>query len=709
MKKLYFLLLFLFSLYSFSQISSDYDFESLTFGDINNQDNWIIFSSLSTLPNINECLIQSGSEIPIEILNTINVGSYANEKAIVFNSNEINQSATASRKNDQNWSIPKLENLKLLFLDFVLGNGFENKEIRLAYDKNEDNDYAINCSTPDDEELGIGISTEVDAFGNYLLNLHSNSFNPIASSFLPSQNVTEYRLIIDFEANNNQGSISVFYKEFGTSENWLAVNSLQNIYAGFVINGENSSNPSNLDGLFIRQGTGLNAFFDNIQFQTISKDNDLDICDGDSIYINYNIDGVNFFWSDNTNNSSNYLSQEEILHTVQIIFNTFLETSDSFNLNVIPFGNADLGPDLSICPLNTELLTLENTLNVTYSWQDNSSQNSFLVTDEGFYSVEVNNLGCISYDTIYISYSPAPTLFLGNDTLICQDEINYTINPQTNGTSFKWQDGSTLESYNANSEGLYILEVALGQCVTKDSIYIKAKPKIKLGNDTTICEGQPLFLNVDTIYDDYSWFDGFKEAVKPAHYPSLQWLNATIDECRVYSDTIEITLDLFPVITSSFADTLICDDQPLELSVSGTDYELIKWHNFSEDTITTIVGEGEYWVVLSNHCGSDIDTINVSTENCNCKAFIPNSFSPNKDFLNDFYDYEFTCDVSRFSHKIFDKWGNLIFKSNSQENKWNGYCNDTFCGSGIYVSKFEFFYKNSSKKTVITRKISLNK
>lgn len=708
MKKLSCIFIFLFTYFhSYTQIYEEYNFENLTFGNVNSQDNWVLYSNFSTFTSIDLCPALEGTEIFPEILNSPNLGSYNNEKAIVFNGYNPGQFATASRKNDQNWSIPNLENEKYLFFDFVFGNGLEYKELRLAYDKNNDGDYAIDCSSEDIDELGIGINSEVDEFGNYSLNLYSNSYDPIATSAIPTNNIAEYRVFVDFVANNNQGAISVFYKEFGTTENWQIIPSFQNIYAGFVVNGENPSNPANLDGLYIRQGFGANAFIDNLEFQTISKSNNINVCFGDSAYVNYNIDGVSFNWNDNSTNSSNYLN-EEMNHAVEINFNNFIVITDSFSLNVIPFANANLGPDLSICIGDFQLLNLENTLNVVYKWQDNSSLNNFLATDTGYYNVEVNHLGCYSYDTIYIDYAPMPFVDLGNDTTICENTLDFLLTPQTNGTSYKWQDGSTLENYNVIDEGLYFLEVALGQCLNRDSIIIRSKEKIKLGNDTTICEGEPLLLSVDTMYDDYSWFDGYKEPIKIANYNSEQWLNVTIDGCKIFSDTIKISVELKPILNSVFNDTLICEDEPIDLNVSGEHYESILWHNFSEDTITSIIGSGDYWVKLTNYCGFVTDTIKITTENCNCEAFIPNAFSPNRDLLNDYYSYQFNCEVFRFDHKIFDKWGKIVFESKDQKNKWDGNCNNTKCPSGIYISKFDFFYKNANEKTVITRKISLN-
>ncbi|MFM2394279.1 MAG: hypothetical protein RLZZ546_2261, partial [Bacteroidota bacterium] len=64
-----------------------------------------------------------------------------------------------------------------------------------------------------------------------------------------------------------------------------------------------------------------------------------------------------------------------------------------------------------------------------------------------------------------------------------------------------------------------------------------------------------------------------------------------------------------------------------------------------------------------------------------------NIFSPNNDNKNDLFCPFFIEDVSPdyFEFKIFDKWGNLVFKSNNLENCWDGNINNTPCEIGVYT------------------------
>ncbi|MCB9197942.1 MAG: gliding motility-associated C-terminal domain-containing protein [Flavobacteriales bacterium] len=70
--------------------------------------------------------------------------------------------------------------------------------------------------------------------------------------------------------------------------------------------------------------------------------------------------------------------------------------------------------------------------------------------------------------------------------------------------------------------------------------------------------------------------------------------------------------------------------------------------------------------------------------------FVPNSFSPNDDGINDiFYPYVNNYDQNVFEFFIFDRWGEMIFKSESPLNGWNGIHVSTPCPEGTYIWKIK--------------------
>jgi gliding motility-associated-like protein len=66
--------------------------------------------------------------------------------------------------------------------------------------------------------------------------------------------------------------------------------------------------------------------------------------------------------------------------------------------------------------------------------------------------------------------------------------------------------------------------------------------------------------------------------------------------------------------------------------------------------------------------------------------FIPNTFTPNNDGLNDMFMVE-ASSVMTFEIRIFDRWGDEVYYSTSIEDAWVGDhrgSNNTYCPNGVY-------------------------
>ena len=77
------------------------------------------------------------------------------------------------------------------------------------------------------------------------------------------------------------------------------------------------------------------------------------------------------------------------------------------------------------------------------------------------------------------------------------------------------------------------------------------------------------------------------------------------------------------------------------------------------------------------------------------KVFVPNSFSPNYDGLNDEFKVVFApegLDRTSFSIQIYDRWGLLLFSSNDPERGWNGAAakGGEVLKEGVYVYKMKY-------------------
>jgi gliding motility-associated-like protein len=70
-------------------------------------------------------------------------------------------------------------------------------------------------------------------------------------------------------------------------------------------------------------------------------------------------------------------------------------------------------------------------------------------------------------------------------------------------------------------------------------------------------------------------------------------------------------------------------------------------------------------------------------------VFIPNAFTPNGDGNNDVFNIRLGVDAVGMEMRIFDRWGNEVFLSNTLEDGWDG----TFKGKGMDIGTYQYLVK----------------
>lgn len=192
----------------------------------------------------------------------------------------------------------------------------------------------------------------------------------------------------------------------------------------------------------------------------------------------------------------------------------------------------NLGPDTLLCEGQTLLLHASVPF-VSYSWQNSSSDSTFLVTSSGTYHVTtVNAAGCVSSDTINVNYI-STVLNLGNDTTLCDGETLMLSTPFTAGTTYDWQDHSNLNSFLVTQAGTYWLTIANAGCTASDTIDIsyQLNPTVDLGNDTIVCPNTMITLNAFTPNATYLWQNNTTNSTLNTNQAGLYWVEVTVDHC----------------------------------------------------------------------------------------------------------------------------------------------------------------------------------
>ncbi|MCB2380466.1 gliding motility-associated C-terminal domain-containing protein [Hymenobacter sp. BT635] len=115
-----------------------------------------------------------------------------------------------------------------------------------------------------------------------------------------------------------------------------------------------------------------------------------------------------------------------------------------------------------LCPGDSLPLTVNSLAGATYRWQDGTTGPAYLVRRPGLYRVSVTSAqGCIVQDSVLVAASPAPTVSLGPDTVLCSSASSLVLrpSPQAAGSTLRWQDGSSGPTYTASQPGTYWVEV----------------------------------------------------------------------------------------------------------------------------------------------------------------------------------------------------------------------------------------------------------
>ncbi|MEM1324663.1 MAG: gliding motility-associated C-terminal domain-containing protein [Bacteroidota bacterium] len=339
---------------------------------------------------------------------------------------------------------------------------------------------------------------------------------------------------------------------------------------------------------------------------TFDLGEDQELCDGESITLNPQIDNADLVWQDGSTNPTFEVSESG---TYWLEVTTDCDTfRDSVIVIYVTPPTVDLGADRQLCEDEELTLSIEAG-DYTIIWQDGSSANDFIVSQSGTYSVELSNqCGTVS-DEIEVTFGEGITFDLGEDQELCEGE-SVTLNPQVDNATLTWQDGSANSTFEVSESGTYWLEATTDCGTFRDSVIINytTPPTVDLGADRQLCDGEELMLNIEAGNYTITWQDGSSGndfVVSQSGTYSVELSN----QCGTVSDEIEVTFG--EGITFNLgADQELCEGETLTLNPQLDIAELV-WQDGSTNTTFEVTESGTYWVEATTDCGTFRDSVIV--------------------------------------------------------------------------------------------------
>ena len=444
---------------------------------------------------------------------------------------------------------------------------------------------------------------------------------------------------------------------------------------------------------------------------------DVFLCEGQSTTLSAPAaPGALYTWNDDSTAHTDTLHVDKSgVYTVSI---DGCGVADSIGVYISQTPEIDLGKDHVMCD-SANLLLNAATQNGQYTWLLDG--NILPVTDDqllthypgGTYVAVVTVPGCGVYgDTVKITYAAplAPSFSLGPDTLLCPKEI-FTLNARLTGASaFDWSTGGTDSLIRISTSGTYWVFVTYnGACQVTDTVLVKYRGDRPLDfHDTAICQGSTLNLNADFGTGTYNWSsvppqrDDQNQTGQSTYFvykAGTYAVAASVGHC-VYKDTLTVRFD-DSLKVKMITDTTLCNGEEFLLQVPGNADTLI-WQDSSFSAAYRVTQPGIYTVIAANGCGRDTLKATIEMVPCTCQLNMPNAFTPDGDGHNDTFRPLHACEISDFQMAVYDRYGELVFRSSNTDIGWDGRFHGRQVSPGTFV--WMVHYINTMTKQPVLKK-----
>ncbi len=329
---------------------------------------------------------------------------------------------------------------------------------------------------------------------------------------------------------------------------------------------------------------------------------DQKICDGKSVMLDANNEGLSFAWS-NGENSQTIEVNESGTYSVEVTDEIGCLGTDEMELIVNPMPVVDLGNDTTICIGESVTLDAQNT-GFNYKWNTGESSQTINITSTGSYTVEVyDEIGCADTSTMYLDVHELPIVDLGEDQTIC-DGKSVMLDAKNEGLNFAWNTGETSQTIEVNESGTYSVEVTdeIGCLGTDDiELIVNPMPFVNLGNDTAICIGESVILDAQNNGFNYKWNTG--ESSQTINITSTGNYTVEVYDEIGCADTSTMYLDVHELpIVQLGNDTVICEFQSIILDAQNENFDFI-WTTGSIEQTIEVSEEGLYGVEVRDEIG----------------------------------------------------------------------------------------------------------
>jgi gliding motility-associated-like protein len=316
------------------------------------------------------------------------------------------------------------------------------------------------------------------------------------------------------------------------------------------------------------------------------------------------------------------------------------------------------------------------------------------------YTLSIPSGTCITSNTHTVIVNQGPPVKIVNTQVdFCTDD-SLTLGLNGVYSSYSWNTGNSNSSITILNSGFYSVTVTdtIG-CSGTDTLRVKLYPTLKVGSGLNIlCKGQTVqfFAPTGSGYI-YKWYPsahmtGTALANPIAAPPSSIVYTLVISNGTCFSTAQQsVIVHPVPSLSLNLSEVSLYPGEEVQLIAKANmactwypDYGLSCTN--CDAPIASPEEQMVYYCYVINEFGcGNTDSITVDVVP---SFYIPNTFTPNGDDLNEFFRPVFSGYVE-LNMMIFDRWGALIYSTNMVDGAWDGRYKGKPAEIGAYVYKIE--------------------
>lgn len=380
------------------------------------------------------------------------------------------------------------------------------------------------------------------------------------------------------------------------------------------------------------------------------------------------------------------------------------------------------------------IVTAADTSSLTWKWDFANNHTSTLQNPlaekyaaPGIYTIALvatNSSGCTDTVKTSIEAYSIPSLKVAQDTFVCQHKGTYL--QVTGANTYNWSPSIGLSCTtcvaplaNPDSAINYVVKgTSIHGCTALDTVKIIVKYPFKIGysKQDTLCKGESKKLFVSGT-NSFLWTPATglnnNTSATPTAQPdtTTNYMVVGTDDKGCFKDTGHVLIKVYPVPeVNAGGNKTINIGKTLDLSpVISPDVTEVLWSPTTGIFRNSYPGisvkpntNTDYTVVVKNPGGcSAQDRVSVYVICNGANVFIPNTFSPNGDGINDIFYPRGSGLFKVKTLRIYNRWGEVVFERNSFDANdaatgWDGTFKGAKLNPDVYVYTIDIICDNNS-------------